>query len=71
MGHGGVSRLLLTFVGRQAAWLTLLFSNRPKRLFPPVLVGLIRIATNPRIFVHPSPPSCDQFCSRAADDSGI
>jgi predicted nucleic acid-binding protein len=24
-------------------------------LFPPVLVGLTRIATNPRIFVNPSP----------------
>ena len=38
-------------------WLESVRSDRQSvALFPPVLVGLIRIATNPRIFVHPSPP---------------
>jgi predicted nucleic acid-binding protein len=36
-------------------WLESVRAERqPVALFPPVLVGLIRIATNPRIFVHPS-----------------
>ena len=29
--------------------------RQPVALFPPVLVGLIRIATNPRVFVYPPP----------------
>ena len=37
-------------------WLESVRAERqPVALFPPVLVGLIRIATNPRIFVNPSP----------------
>jgi len=37
------------------AWLESIRADRqPVALFPPVLVGLIRIATNPRIFLHPS-----------------
>jgi uncharacterized protein len=39
-------------------WLESVRAGRqPVALFPPVLVGLIRIATNPRIFVNPSPAS--------------
>jgi toxin-antitoxin system PIN domain toxin len=37
-------------------WLESVRTERqPVALFPPVLVGLIRIATNPRIFINPSP----------------
>jgi toxin-antitoxin system PIN domain toxin len=37
-------------------WLESVRADRqPVALFPPVLVGLIRIATNSRIFVNPSP----------------
>jgi toxin-antitoxin system PIN domain toxin len=37
-------------------WLESVRADRqPVALFPPVLVGLIRIATNPRNFVNPSP----------------
>jgi toxin-antitoxin system PIN domain toxin len=37
-------------------WLESVRAERqPVALFPPVLVGLIRIATNPRIFINPSP----------------
>ena len=37
-------------------WLESVRADRqPVALFPPVLVGLTRIATNPRIFVNPSP----------------
>src|SRR5258708_40086509 len=36
-------------------WLESVRADRqPVALFPPVLVGLTRIATNPRIFVNPS-----------------
>ena len=36
-------------------WLESVRAQRqPVALFPPVLVGLIRIATNSRIFLHPS-----------------
>jgi toxin-antitoxin system PIN domain toxin len=39
------------------AWLESVRAERQLvALFPPVLVGLIRIATNRRIFVHPSLP---------------
>jgi toxin-antitoxin system PIN domain toxin len=38
-----------------ADWLESVRADRqPVALFPPVLVGLARIATNPRIFVNPS-----------------
>jgi toxin-antitoxin system PIN domain toxin len=37
-------------------WLESVRADRQSvALFPPVLVGLTRIATNPRIFVNPSP----------------
>ena len=37
-------------------WLESVRADRnPVALFPPVLVSLTRIATNPRIFVNPSP----------------
>jgi uncharacterized protein len=37
-------------------WLESVRADRQSvALFPPVLVGLIRIATNPRIFLNPSP----------------
>jgi toxin-antitoxin system PIN domain toxin len=37
-------------------WLESVRADRnPVALFPPVLVGLTRIATNPRVFVNPSP----------------
>jgi toxin-antitoxin system PIN domain toxin len=37
-------------------WLESVRADRKQvALFPPVLVGLTRIATNPRIFVNPSP----------------
>jgi hypothetical protein len=37
-------------------WLESVRADRqPVALFPPVLVGLTRVATNPRIFVNPSP----------------
>jgi uncharacterized protein len=37
-------------------WLESVRADRQSvALFPPVLVGLIRIATNPRIFLSPSP----------------
>ena len=39
-------------------WLETVRADRqPVALFPPVLVGLIRIATNSRVFVNPSLPA--------------
>jgi uncharacterized protein len=39
-------------------WLeTVRAARQPVALFPPVLVGLIRIATNARVFVNPSLPA--------------
>ena len=39
------------------AWLESVRADRqPVALFPPVLVGLIRLATNPRVFFNPSLP---------------
>jgi toxin-antitoxin system PIN domain toxin len=47
-------------------WLESVRSDRqPVALFAPVLVGLIRIATNPRIFVNPSPLGAVTNFSRA------
>src|SRR5690348_3693039 len=39
--------------------------RQPVALFPPVLVGLIRIATNPRIFLNPSLPGTVTNFARA------
>jgi toxin-antitoxin system PIN domain toxin len=49
-----------------SCWLESVRAERqPVALFPPVLVGLIRIATNPRIFVNPSSPRAVINFSRA------
>jgi predicted nucleic acid-binding protein len=54
-------------------WLESVRTNRqPVALFPPVLVGFIRIATNPRVFVNPSPlGAVTKFCACAASNARV
>ena len=51
-------------------WLESVRADRqPVALFPPVLVGLTRITTNPRIFINPSPLGTVTSSARALQTS--